>query len=143
MQNTKNTKNWVYVKNMRNTKYILFPYMQNMCRIQVCRMYAFCTHAQRTHVAYVHCAYNHYVICDVLYIQCQLHISFINYILCFNHIIVNYVMHKMYISSNIVSTLQIFLSFILFFYSLLAQHLALLVTMLNWEVDMSASGCSS
>ena len=47
------------------------------------------------------------------------------------------------IHSDIVSTLQMFLSLILFFSSLLAQYLALLIRMENWELEMSASGCRS
>ena len=106
------TKNWAYARNMRSTKYIFFAYMQNMCRIQ--RMQNVCIlHTCIVHVCIVHIIIMRFA--HMLYI-CQLHASFI-YALCFNDIIINYVMHNnaQDLHSNIVSTLQIFLSFILFF----------------------------
>ena len=120
------TKNWAYAQNMRSTKYIFFAYMQNMCRIQ--SMQNVC--ARMLHMCIVHIIIMRFA--HMLYI-CQLHASFI-YALCFNDMIINYVMHNnaQNIHSNIVSTLHkyFYRSFCSFWH-------------IKWKLDMSASGCSS
>ena len=101
------TKNGAYVRNMHSTKYIYAKYVQNT-------KYAECMHFAHMHSArMLHMCIVHIII---MRFACQLHASFI-YALCFNDIIINYVMHNnaQDIHSNIVSTLQIVLSFILFF----------------------------
>ena len=91
----------IYAKYVQNTKYA------------ECMHFAHMHSARMLHMCIVLIIIMRFA--HMLYI-CQLHASFI-YALCFNDIIINYVMHNnaQDIHSNIVSTLQIFLSFILFF----------------------------
>ena len=108
----------IYAKYVQNTKYA------------ECMHFAHMHSARMLHMCIVHIIIMRFA--HMLYI-CQLHASFI-YALCFNDIIINYVMHNnaQNIHSNIVSTLHkyFYRSFCSFWH-------------IKWKLDMSASGCSS
>ena len=116
MQITKNLQRIGHMRGIRAAPNIYFLHICKICaeyKDAECMHFAHMHSARMLHMCIVHIIIMRFA--HMLYI-CQLHASFI-YALCFNDIIINYVMHNnaQDIHSNIVSTLQIFLSFILFF----------------------------
>ena len=90
MQITKNLQRIGHMRGICAAQNIYFLHICKICaEYKVCRMYAFCT-AHMLHMCIVHIIIMRFA--HMLYI-CQLHASFI-YALCFNDIIINYVMHN-------------------------------------------------